>query len=484
MFNIAEELGVVTLAKAGPDVLLIIVLRMIRLLAFGITTLILVLFLAETGMSHANIGYFMTLTFLGDLISSFVFSILADGLGRRATLIISSFIMAATGVAFAMFSNPVVLTAVAILGILTPGGGEVGPFRSIEQSSLATLAEHEARSDVYAWYTFLGFFCSALGSFLCGTGLDYLELHGYTVIESYRAVFWAYAILGVICGVLGVALSSKMELGHEGKSSATSGNTNEAVQSGDVPNAAGSVSEGTSTELRPEEEAISSLEANPHAELLKTDQPPTSEMSPLLQNSKTLVPGLNRDILAIVIKLSILFGLDAFASSLVQGTWLTYYIKHKFEVSATTLGLIFFVTNNIAGFCSLFSTSLTKRIGPVATMVVTHLPASLLLVVLPLPSSLVVTLCILFVRASTQSMDVAPKHVFLATLVPPEFRTTVFAWTNIVKTTGLMFGPSITGYLTGIGLQWITFVMAGSLKMTYDLGILATFMSYNRHHVH
>lgn len=447
MAGFFNEIGLTTLIHASKDIHIIILVRMFRLMAFGFTTLILVVFLKEIGMQPATIGSFMTLTFLGDLVSSFVFSIMADGLGRRFTMVISCILMGLTGAIFAMFSNPIILIVAAVVGIITPGGGEVGPFRSIEQSSLATLALHDERSDIYAWYTFLGFFCSALGSVLCGAWLDTLSGHGHSDIAGYRLIFWIYCLISVVSGGLCLMLSTKMEL--------------ERIEP--TPDA---------------EETVEDQDAEVAAD----------EASALLERPKKVrskfFPPLSEEILSIVIKLSILFGLDAFASSLVQGTWLSYYIKHKFEVSSTTLGSIFFVTNNIAGFSSLFSTSLTKRLGPVVTMVATHLPASTLLILLPLPNSLYVTLTILVVRASTQSMDVAPKHVFLATLVPPQYRTTVFAWTNIVKTMGLAFGPSITGYLTGIALQWVAFVLGGSLKVTYDLGILATFLAYNRHQEH
>lgn len=449
MGGFLSEIGLTTLFQCGADVHIIIVVRMLRLLAFGVSTLILVVFLHEIGMLDATIGYFMTATFLGDLVLSFVFSVLADGLGRRFTLVFSCVIMAATGFAFALLQNKAALAIVAIAGILTPGGGEVGPFRSIEQSLLASLAPHDARSDVYAWYTFSGFFCLALGAFLCGAALDWLQQHGVSPLGAYRVMFAGYGGVAVVSAVLCLFLSAKME-------------------------------------LQPEQRPEQRREAETTAEQPESPVQP-SETAPLLEQpreKRRLVPALNKDVLAIVVKLSVLFGLDAFALSLVQGTWLTYYIKHKFEVSPTTLGSIFFVSNNIAGFCSLLSTSLTKRYGPVVTMVATHLPALTLLILLPLPPSLSLTLAILFVRSSMQSMDVAPKHVFLATLVPPEHRTAVFAWTNIVKTMGLMFGPSITGYLTGIGIQWVAFVVGGSLKVGYDLSILGTFLAFNRHSEH
>lgn len=437
---IADEIGLKTLLSSGIDVAILIAIRMIRLLGFGATSLILVIFLKELGMKEVTIGYFMTLTFFGDLISSFLFSLAADRLGRKLTLVFSSGIMAATGFAFAYFDNSLLLTTVAVIGILTPGGGEVGPFRSIEQSAIASLVRPEFRSDIYAWYTFLGVFCLALGSFLCGSLIDILLSYGYSTLQAYRTAFLAYGLLAVASLVLCLFITPKAEL---------------------------------QPELEPVEDAGGATEALETGQLLPKQKP-----------KRKFLPDLNSSILSMVLKLSILFGLDAFASSLVQGSWLTYYIKHKFDVSATTLGSIFFATYFIAGFASLLSTSLTKRLGPVVTMVATHLPASTLLIFLPLPHSLVITLAIMFVRASTQSMDVAPKHVFLATLVPPEFRTAIFGWTNIVKTLAQMFGPSIAGYLTGRELQWLTFVMAGSLKVCYDLGILATFLAYNRHNVH
>ena len=81
-------------------------------------------------------------------------------------------------------------------------------------------------------------------------------------------------------------------------------------------------------------------------------------------------------------------------------------------------------------------------------------------------------------------MDVAPKHVFLATLVPDSQRTAVFGWVNVVKTLAQVIGPSVVGVLSQHGVLWVSFIIAGSLKATYDLGILGTFLAYNRHHQH
>ena len=154
MRGILQEIGFYNLVNSHKDVYVIILLRMLRLVGFGATSLIIALYLRELSFDDEYIGLFMTLTFIGDLVSSFLLALVADQIGRRNVLVISSVAMVLTGVVFSIIENRIVLTVAAVIGILTPSGGEVGPFRSIEQSSIASLVPAEHRSDIYSWYTF------------------------------------------------------------------------------------------------------------------------------------------------------------------------------------------------------------------------------------------------------------------------------------------------------------------------------------------
>ena len=453
MRGILQEIGFYNLVNSHKDVYVIILLRMLRLVGFGATSLIIALYLRELSFDDEYIGLFMTLTFIGDLVSSFLLALVADQIGRRNVLVISSVAMVLTGVVFSIIENRIVLTVAAVIGILTPSGGEVGPFRSIEQSSIASLVPAEHRSDIYSWYTFLGAFCAALGSVLCGKLVDWAQLSlDYSLLDSYKLAFGGYTVLAVILVILSCTISSGIEVGIEVPT------TGVATESGEEsPDAAGEL-----------------------ARLLPESAQPKKKSFTI----SNLFPKLLRSIVDIVVKLSLLFALDSFASSLVSMSWQSYYIKQKFHICASVLGSVFFATGIVSAFTSLLSTSFTKRLGPVVTMVATHLPASILLALVPLPSSLYVTMAILVIRASTQSMDVAPKHVFLATLVPDSQRTAVFGWVNVVKTLAQVIGPSVVGVLSQHGVLWVSFIIAGSLKATYDLGILGTFLAYNRHHQH
>ncbi|KAG7665446.1 uncharacterized protein J8A68_001134 [[Candida] subhashii] len=440
---------------------------MIRLIGFGATSLILALYLKSIDIREELIGLFMTLVFAGDLITSFVIVLITDQIGRRLVLIFSSLLMFFTGLTFCFFENYYILTAVAVLGIFTPSGVEVGPFRTIEQSSIASLAPHRDRSDIYAWYTFLGMFCAAFGSFVAGILVDIVHKKwNHSLVTGYRSVFYMYTFLAGIHVILSLLISSAIEPNKEPEvieEQQQDANNNTTADDGE---------ESSTDAIDETTPLVDSIQAKKASKKTK------------FSLSGALFPKLNPHTYSIVFKLALLFGLDAFASSLTPHSWISYYIKHKFDVPASYLGSVFFTTGIVSGFTSLCSTSLTKRLGAVVTMVVTHLPASLLLTIVPLPSSFVMTMIILVTRASTQSMDVAPKHVFLATLVADSERTAVFGFVNVVKTLAQTVGPSIVGILTRNGMQWLTFVIAGTLKSTYDLGILATFLTYNRHNEH
>lgn len=113
-------------------------------------------------------------------------------------------------------------------------------------------------------------------------------------------------------------------------------------------------------------------------------------------------------------------------------------------------------------------------------MVFTHLPSSILLALLPVPSNPRIATAFLLLRASTQSMDSAPRSAFLAKILLPEERTSVIGATNVVKTMAQSAGPLITGVLVTNKLFWVSFVAAGSFKAAYDLGLLAVFSTYVR----
>jgi MFS family permease len=154
---LADELGLKTMRSARKDVYILILARYLRLFAYGAVALILALYFEELGFSDAQIGLFMTLTLLGDVFISLFLTLVADALGRRRTLLMGAFMMGVSGAVFATTSNYAALLMAAIIGVISPSGNEIGPFRAVEESTLAHLVPESQRADVFTWYNIILF---------------------------------------------------------------------------------------------------------------------------------------------------------------------------------------------------------------------------------------------------------------------------------------------------------------------------------------
>ncbi|KAK0103047.1 hypothetical protein ONS96_005658 [Cadophora gregata f. sp. sojae] len=443
MTKVGEELGLVSLLSSMIDVKLLCSQRFVRLFAYGGSTLILVSYLQELGISKEKIGLFMTLTLVGDTAISFVLTLVADALGRKSILALGAILMAASGVIFALFGNYWILLLAAIVGVISPSGNEIGPFRAIEESTLAQLTPVANRGDIYAWYSLIGTAGTAFGLMTTGWILNHMinDLQ-WGAIASYRIVFWAYAGFGILKLLLTLALSGAVEL------------------------------EKKPTPIQ-----------DPESAPLLGDG--AEEVEPKKGNwlfSK--LPDFSTESRAIVINLCILFALDAFASGLAPLSWVTFFFHEKFHLKEGVLGSLFFTTAIIAAISMLLASSIAKRIGNIQTMVFTHLPSAVFLALIPIPDNVSVAMMFLILRSCTQSMDVAPRSAFLAAVVLPHERTAVMGMVNVAKSMGQSSGPFITGLLAGKGRFWIAFVAAGTLKACYDLGMLAVFKGHKTHDDH
>jgi MFS family permease len=148
---LARELGLATMKAVSKDVYILILARFVRLFAYGAVALILALYFQELGFSDEQIGLFMTLTLLGDVFISLLLTLVADSIGRRTILLLGALAMATSGAVFATTSNYIALLSAAIIGVISPSGNEIGPFRAVEESTLAHLVPEAQRSDVYTW---------------------------------------------------------------------------------------------------------------------------------------------------------------------------------------------------------------------------------------------------------------------------------------------------------------------------------------------
>jgi MFS family permease len=185
----------------------------------------------------------------------------------------------------------------------------------------------------------------------------------------------------------------------------------------------------------------------------------------------------------VVLRLSALFSLDAFAGGFVIQSIVAYWFHVKFGVAPGMLGSIFFAANVLAGLSSLYAVKLAAKIGLIRTMVITHIPSNVLLILVPLMPNLPLAITMLLLRFSISQMDVPTRQAYTMAVVAPDERSAAAGVTGIARTTGAAISPVLAGPMLAVpALASLPFFLAGGLKILYDLLLYRSFKASDTKH--
>jgi MFS family permease len=169
-----------------------------------------------------------------------------------------------------------------------------------------------------------------------------------------------------------------------------------------------------------------------------------------------------------------LFSLDSFGGGFVVQSLVALWLFQKFELSTVVAGAIFFWTGVLSAFSYLVAVRIANRFGLVNTMVFTHLPANIFLVLVPFMPSLAWAITLLLLRSALSQMDVPTRSSFVMAVVPPEERAAAASVTAVPRSLASAVSPTIAGYLLSVSSFGWPLVVAGGLKIAYDLLLLST----------
>ncbi|KAJ3196004.1 hypothetical protein HK101_010420 [Irineochytrium annulatum] len=442
-------LGLAPVLRLPASCRLLFLTRALRLLSYGAIGIVLVLYVKRLGLSDTALGLFLTVTLLGTALASLAVTAMADRVGRKRMLVMGASGMMVAGFGFACLPEGagdgwgvggwlglVCMTALGVLGVISPSGYEVGPFPALEQSVISQFIPFAHRASAFAWYNLTASLSTAVGSLLAGRALAYLvDVRHIPHVDAYRLVVASYGAIAALLLVCFLCLGNDVEAHEDG-----------------APHAAQCVAE--------------------------VDEAAAGELAPLLDDGTVKKAGaleLSDASRAIVFRLCCLLALDGFGAGMLSASLLAYWFHGKFGVDEAYLGSLLFVANLLAGISALVSGSISGRFGLINTMVFSHLPANMLMIMVPFMPDLFSATGLLFLRFSISQMDGVPRTAYIASIVPAHERTAVFGVTNIVRTVGSAFGPLVTGFLAERGLFDWAFVICGGVTIVYDLLMLWTF---------
>ncbi len=189
-------------------------------------------------------------------------------------------------------------------------------------------------------------------------------------------------------------------------------------------------------------------------------------------------PALHRS-RGIVARLSALFALDSFGGGFVVQSFLAYWLARKFDASPQLLGAVFFTTGLLQALSFQAAVWLAGRIGLIKTMVFTHLPSNLLLAAVPFAPSLRTAIAVLFARFALSQMDVPTRQAYVVGAVEPDERVAAAAYTSTARAVARPIAPLVAGPLLQSTLA-APFLIAGGLKIVYDIALYALFRDRDR----
>ena len=193
----------------------------------------------------------------------------------------------------------------------------------------------------------------------------------------------------------------------------------------------------------------------------KIARPLTQTLSPMSKN--------------IVGKLSGLFAIDSFAGGFVIQSIVSFWFFTKFGADLTTLSYIFSVAGILTAFSFIVSAKIADRVGLINTMVFTHIPSNILIILVAVAPSLSVAIAFYLIRMALSQMDVPTRQSYIVAVVNEEERTAAAGITNISRNISQAISPSLTGIIINTFTLSTPFIIGGLLKIAYDIALYVNF---------
>lgn len=407
------------------------------MMSYGLTNQVLVLFLELIGVKPTQIGGFMTWTLIGDALISFFLTLYADRIGRRVVLVMGTLMMLGAGIVFSRSTNFTVLLVAAIIGVISPSGDETGPFKSVEEACIAHLTPSNHLPEIFALHGLISTAGAAIGALFSGLVVDYFhETRGWDILDAYRSVFVIYAGVAVVKLIIMLLLSERCELGDD-------------------------------------EEPTAQTETSPL-------EPPTEERSLLEGVNETVESGFSSNTKSHLYRLLAIFMLDSLGYGFMPSAWVIFYFKKFFNISATNLGVLFFITNSVDSFSSIPSAYFTKLLGPVKAILFTQAPSAVFFLLIGFVPQYLLAAGLLILYYLTMTMDVVPRQVLLVSIIPKRELSKALGLVNIGKTYARCVGPLFTGGLAERGKLHYGFFINGGFVLLADFILGTNFLHLDR----
>ncbi len=401
------------------DAALICIAGGVRAAAVSLVGVIIAIHLAGRGLSATGIGLIIGTGIAASAVGTVVTALRADRWGRRRTLIALSLLTGAGYTALAFTSLLPVLMLVAVVTMLNGIGRDRGPASAIEQALLPATTSDERRTWTMAWYNAAMDSGHAIGALGAALPTLFASTLNVTADRGHVLTF-------MICGAA-VALST-------------------------IPYAL----------LRPSVEKPASANASTSAQSATAGKPMAGD-------------AVDPHTRGIVRRIATLFAIDSVGGGFLSSALVAYWFFERYGTSEVQLAWLFFTARVLNVVSHLAAAWLARRIGLINTMVFTHLPSSVFMMLAPTAPSAAIAAAFFLAREALVEMDVPTRQSYVMAVVPPSARTYASGMTNVTRNAGWAVGPLIGGTVMQHLSLAAPLLIGGSLKILYDIALYRSF---------
>ena len=383
----------------------------LRSAAVSLVGVIIAIDLATRGLTPSEIGLVIGVGVAASALGTVVTAYRGDAWGRRRTLLGIALLSGCGYIALALTSELPLLVLIAVVGMLNGMGRDRGPASAIEQALLPSTTTDARRTWVMAWYNAVIDSGHALGALGAVLPTFFARAFDVGVVESHAVTY-------VICGA--------------------------AVIASTIPYALLSDSAEATAGTR------STVASPPQA--------------PIDDQTR-----------GIVRRISTLFAIDSIGGGFLSSSLVAYWFFERYGTSEVQLAWLFFAARALNVVSHLAAAWLARRIGLINTMVVTHLPSSVFMMLAPAAPSAGIAAAFFLAREALVEMDVPTRQSYVMAVVPPSARTYASGMTNVTRNAGWAIGPLVGGVvMQHLSLAAPIFI-GGSLKIVYDIALYQSF---------
>jgi MFS family permease len=435
----------------SDDGRVILAARIIRTFGYGFLSVILSIYLALIGFTGIQVGLILSTSLINGILFNLIASYYADKLGRRNLLIIYSLLVFSSGITFFATDNYIALIVAAFIGTINVTGSETSAFLSIEQAILPrTIKDIKKRNVLFALYNVVGTLAMSAGILMSGLPTIVQQyVPELSLAESMRILFLVYSLLGLASIPIYVRLSKNVEV--------------------------------TAIDKRPPINGTGYEYKELHNNIGKGQKLPQNN------NQRNMVGRTFRGLFSlssilsprskeIVTKLSGLFAIDSFAGGFVIQSIVSFWFYARFGADLSTISYILSISGVLTAFSFLAAAKIADRIGLINTMVFTHLPANVLIILVAFAPTLPIAAILYLIRMALSQMDVPTRQSYVISVVKDEERTAAAGITNISRNISQVLSPSLAGYIIqSLSLFFLPFLIGGVLKVIYDIALYFSF---------